>query len=202
MTTWSATANASTSGGNLTITSTGASGRGFTSIPIPSGSAYMELVVNDVTTSFGVGVANTSESSYVGGTANSAGFLRDGNIYTNNAYVTTVKVDGFNNPTALVVSDRIRIATIGSTGKLWMACNSGVFNTYLTGDPAAGTGAVDISTVTGTQYLYFEADASGPGITANFGLSAFTYSIPTGFSAWDVAAGGVLWRPVSPLILR
>ena len=202
MTTWSATANASTSGGNLTITSTGANGRGFTSIPIPSGSAYMELVVNDVTTSFGVGVANTSESSYVGGTANSAGFLRDGNIYTNNAYVTTVKVDGYNNPTAIVVGDIISIATDGTNARLWMRCNGGVWNTYLTGDPAAGSGSVSYSGVTGSRFLYFEADNSGPAVTANFGLSAFTYSIPTGFSAWDVAAGGVLWRPVSPLILR
>ena len=202
MTTWSAIANATTSLGDLKATVTGASGRARSSASLPSGKSYCEVTVNATGgTGFGVGIANTSETNYVGGTANSIGTLQDGNIYTNNSYVTSSKVSE-GSPVALATSDVVQIAVDLPNNKIWIAVNGGTWNTYLTGDPAAGTGSMDLSTVTGTKYLYFEGDISGPAVTVNFGLSAFTYTIPTGFSAWDVAAGGVLWRPVSPLILR
>jgi hypothetical protein len=67
----------------------------------------------------------------------------------------------------------------------WVRKNNGSWNNSGTADPATGIGGVTIApTVTFRPYVSFATSSvSTDAITANFGASAFAYSVPSGFTA-------------------
>lgn len=78
------------------------------------------------------------------------------------------------------------------TYKVWVALDNGSW--FPSGDPALGTGGYDLSAIDGFL-LYPIASASGFGSstqTFNFGQTAFTFAVPSGFTAgWPgTGAGG------------
>ena len=82
--------------------------------------------------------------------------------------------------------DVISIAIDVPNNLLWVAKN-GVWQN--SGNPAAGTGYVT-NTLTGTIYAAFGAgNTSTPSQTANFGATAFAYTVPTGFNSGFYAVG-------------
>jgi len=81
-------------------------------------------------------------------------------------------------PPALTASGVIGIALDCDNNKLWFRNASGWINS---GDPAAGTGANFTRTTTVPVAPAFSKYNNSGAYTFNFGLSAFTYTPPTGF---------------------
>jgi hypothetical protein len=78
--------------------------------------------------------------------------------------------------------DVIQLAWKRSEGKLFVGKNGTWMNS---GNPAAGTGAM-FTGVPGDGWLPYVGGDNGTGnhtFTANFGATAFTYSVPSGFAA-------------------
>ena len=192
MTSWVAGTNAAATNGGLTVACTGAGGNAFSDLAV-TGKIYFEFTVDSASQHFGVGVANASETSYVAGTSNSAGGHEDGALYNcpsgTITYVSSSKVDIGNSQVPWVSGDVVSVAIDVPNKKLWMRVNGGTWNTYISGDPTTGAGAVSFSHITGTAYLYFQGDNTGAGITANFGGSAYSYSAPTGYTNLGGATG-------------
>jgi hypothetical protein len=63
---------------------------------------------------------------------------------------------------------------------------AGNWNGSGTANPATGVGGVSLAALAGATLFPFFIDQSTDSITANFGGSAFTGTIPSGFSAWNV----------------
>lgn len=72
--------------------------------------------------------------------------------------------------------------------KLWARKNGGPWDAHGGDNPATNTGGVDISAFAGQDMFPFFAteNATIAEVTANFGASAFAYTPPFGFVAWDV----------------
>lgn len=67
------------------------------------------------------------------------------------------------------------------TGKAWVHRNGTYVNS---GDPAAGTGDW-VSGISGTIYPAVASNGNGPVYTANFGATAFSFTPPSGFLAYQ-----------------
>ncbi len=120
-----------------------------------------------------VGIANSTHTlaTYCGGTANSwAYYGGDGNKYTNGG--------GAGYGATFGAGDVIMFALDMDNGKVWFGKNG---TWQASGNPAAGTNAA-FTGLTGTIYPCIGGGDNGVAI-ANFGASAFTYTLPSGFSA-------------------
>jgi len=84
--------------------------------------------------------------------------------------------------------DVIGIAVdLTSTPKqIWFRKNTGNWNGSGTANPATGVGGIDISSIsTGPLFpIFFGTNLDA--MTANFGASAFTGAVPSGFSDWEL----------------
>jgi len=173
------------SAGNLKATAS-AGGCGVRSTNYKSsGKWYVECLWETLGSTGGVwsfGMANSSAvlGNTVGSDANAWGFCDqyygDGTKAHNgsgSAYYGSIPVSG----------DRIMMAVDLTAGKVWWGIN-GVW--IASGDPANGTNEA-FSGLSGNLYVMCRGAYYGaaPDQTVNFGGSAFTYSIPSGFSAWD-----------------
>lgn len=171
------------SNGNLTATkSAGDALRSVrSSIGVATGKHYFEIHVDDGATSpfmvFGVGQNESSTlNTAVGVSPNSWGYYEEtGQKYTNNV------LSAFGGAWSTGVT--IGVALDADSGKTWFSLN-GVWQA--SGNPAAGTNPA-FSGLTGEIYAYVSlyrgsADPKHK-VTANFGASAFAYSVPSGFRA-------------------
>ncbi len=62
-------------------------------------------------------------------------------------------------------------------------------------NPATGTGGIDISGISGSLFPASAVATSGIPVTINFGVSAFSVTPSSGFSAWDGTSGAkVYWN--------
>jgi hypothetical protein len=153
---------------------------GVGSMGATSGKYYFEYTVTAVSSSsnFYLGVAGstyTGFASYLGRTSDSWAFQWNGasSVKTNNDTSTTVSTAG-----SISVNDVIQIAIDLNTGSLWWGRN----NTWVQGDPSAGTGA-SYTNLTGTILPGFAVYSNGGDkIAANFGQRPFSYTPPTGFN--------------------
>jgi len=143
------------------------------------GKFYAEFLMGAVTpTSIMVGLAKSTAdlNSYCGSGTDSWGYNQNGSTYNVGSQST-----GF---ASYAASDVIQIAYDPATGKMWWGKN----NTWQgSGDPAAGTNARYAATA-GTALFpmcsIFEG-GSGQTVRGRFKSSDFTYSPPSGFSAWQ-----------------
>jgi hypothetical protein len=106
-----------------------------------------------------------------------------GHIYINGA-------DSLVGGSPLNNSDVICMAIDFGNLRAWFRANNGNWNWNASNNPATNVGGIDISAVfTGvaaypTVGFYINGDAA----TGNFGASAFTYPVPSGFVSWDSPA--------------
>ena len=162
------------SNGNLTVTQPASVGwrsvRSTTSVS--SGKYYWEVEIDDAQggdTMVGVGTSSFSLSSYAGSDANSYGWYGSGTKYTGAAsYPYT--------PT-YTTNDVVGVALDLDNGKIWFSKNGS-----WTGDPVAGTGEA-FSGLSGEFYAAVSLYNANKILTANFGTSSFSYTVPDGFSA-------------------
>lgn len=150
-------------------TNSGQSVRSITSHS--SGKKYFETTIrlSDVI----IGIANSSAtlSALIGTDADGAGWYNGGEVYENGsptAYGTAMSSS----------SQIIGVAVDIDSSKLWIALD----NTF-DGDPAAGTGGYTFS-ATGPFFIGGTPFSSDQFITIMTASGEFTYTPPTGFSAW------------------
>lgn len=141
-----------------------------------SGKYYWEAyVVTNATSNIIIGFANSSANlQYPGQSANGSGVRRIGKF--NNGWT-------HNNTTAPGGSDANgdvwMFAADLDANKLWC----GVNNVWTSGDPAAGT-TEWVNSATDTVYPMVGFFATGGKIRLVVNSASFTYSPPSGFSAW------------------
>jgi hypothetical protein len=86
--------------------------------------------------------------------------------------------------TPWAVGDIIQIAYDIDNQKVWIGQNG----TWVSGAPIS-TAGTPVGPITGAMMPAFQGSQHGITLTANFGATPFTYSIPSGFSAWGGAGG-------------
>ena len=154
---------------------------GVASMGVTSGKYYFEYTIAAVSNSsnFYLGVAGSTYNgfaSYLGRTSDSWAFQWNGasSVKTNNDVSTTVSTAG-----SISVNDVIQVAIDLGTGSIWWGRN----NTWVQGDPSAGTGA-SFTNLTGTILPAFAVYSnSGDKIAANFGQRPFAFTPPSGFKS-------------------
>jgi hypothetical protein len=167
-TTWNPadhSANTSTSGNNLTATATSSAGMIRSTSGVSSGKWYWEFTTGMNGAYVGLTTLASSTTNAVGIDPNGYSYATSyGKVYHNNVNIATV-------PT--IASGGIVGIALDMDAKTINFYKNGVLACTITGIPA-GT--------------YYPACSSGTGVggtigTANFGATAFSYSVPTGFNA-------------------
>jgi hypothetical protein len=106
---------------------------------------------------------------------------------------------GINSSTSsLVNGDVVMVCTDATANKVWFLKNG----VSTGGDPSAGTGGTDISGLTKAIYACIRMGSASCALTANFGDTAFTTPLPTGFTGWSAVANPVThaaWREITLL---
>jgi len=173
--------------------------RNIRTVATVSGKKCIEFTLNSFYSggfqpSLQIGLVNASEvinGKYVGETTNSVGV--DISI-TGRAYFNDIAQD----TAGAYVAGTTNMACVDTTAKLFWHYNytTGLWNGVVIGssNPATGTGGVDISTMGGTwSWAIGLIDITGnTDITVNFGATAFTNTIPSGFNTQD--SGGPSFR--------
>ena len=168
------------SNGNLTATQPAATSWGGvrSTIGVSSGKHYWEVTLDDIggTRSFMFAVANLSWSL-------DSDPLDDDNLWVCEGSLGQKECAGggvfaYQNHQG-ANTDIYMIALDLDNGKVWIGFNGTWPNA---GDPAAGTNEM-CSSVSGTLYAGQMLQRSSHQVTANFGASAFTYPVPSGFNS-------------------
>lgn len=173
------------SGANLVASRLGDTTQSFASVRATTGKTagkwYFEVVIGaggvPLYTLIGVAKSSAALTNFVGSDANGWGYYADtGQKYTNNV------VASFG--ASYVNGDVLGIALDMTAGKVWFAKN----NTWqASGNPAAGTGEA-FSGIAGTIFpmaSLYNGNRATDSATGRFKTSAFSYTPPAGFSAWE-----------------
>lgn len=167
-------ANVTLSNGNLTASgSNGSGGAVRANQGKSSGKWYWEITQNAAILGQVVGVGNATMDL-----AQQVGITTDGWSYYGQDGKKYNGAGGVAYGNTFVAGTIISYALDMDNGKLWFA-KAGTWQN--SGDPAAGTNAA-FTGLTGTLYPAW-SQANGSSGDANFGASAFTYTVPTGFNA-------------------
>jgi len=122
----------------------------------------------------GLALASSTLSNFLGSAVGSAGYYTDGNVWVGGGSTATG---------AAIASDEWGgLAVDFDAGKAWVRNITGWI-----GDPEAGTGNTISFTPNSELFAacVLSLLAGASEVTANFGGSAFAYTIPSGFIAWD-----------------
>jgi SPRY domain len=182
-TTWNPSdksANITLSGGNLTATGTTVACVRTISSHL-SGKYYFEVTATSVGTNAGIGIANSTHAltAYLGSDTASISYDKNGGIFYNNA---NIYANG-----AYVNGNVICVAVDIDNGKIWWRIGSGNWNNSGTANPATNTGGITLSP-SGPYFPCIQTETGGDVVTANFGDSSFTGTVPSGFtSGWPAA---------------
>lgn len=163
---------------------------GFGTVSRSSGKLMFEITGTFTTNNIAVGVGNSSAAltSYPGA-ANSWGYTvnnPNANTYYNGGSATGA--DG------LTTGGTIGIYVDFGAQRLWYySSTGGRYNSSPSADPATNTGGIDISAIMGSAlFPVCGGAAEGAGvvaapcsIVANFGASAFSSPVPSGFRSWN-----------------
>lgn len=170
-------ANIALSGGNLVATGSTGFGAVRATISKNSGKWYFEatLTTYNVGPSFGFADGTSSMSAQLGTSDHSA---------CNYPTTTTNKTTAFTTANALNQSSfaggRVTMLAIDyDAGKIWLGA-AGTWSA--SGDPGAGSNPWLTFAANTALYPAFGTN-NGDVITVNFGASAFTYSVPSGFNS-------------------
>jgi hypothetical protein len=181
-------ANIVLSNGNLTAT--GGSGTLFNGVRATrfasAGKLYSEyVIVADSATvgsngSWAVGNSISSgplTSIILGSAASQWGYYPWSGLFYIAGTVSFIQADQTNGHVVQVAID------LG--GKLiWVKTQASNWNNSAPANPATGTGGASIAAMTAGALAPTWAAGGSAVVTANFGASAFAFSVPAGFSAW------------------
>lgn len=172
------------SGGNLTMTMTGAgdgtyhSGRGIANHT--SGSYYAEYTVVGGASIAPIGIGSaaftlnagnpTASPNAVALVSNGGGIFFNGGCDSGDTFTTGNVV-------------QVAVTISGGSGKFWAKVGSGNWNANASDNPATNTGGCAF-TMSGAIYPLGTSTTTGQGFTANFGASAYAFTPPSGFGNW------------------
>jgi hypothetical protein len=165
------------SGGNLT-----AAGGNFTGVRatkgLSSGKYYFEITVTTTPSGY-VGLARSTADLTSGGTTGAVGVTSAGGVEVNGITSTGISIGS-------IGGQVVGIAVDLSSNLIWFRNGaSGNWNGNSANNPATGTGGASISAIAGTLFPWFISVFGGTQtVTANFGASAFSGAVPSGFTAW------------------
>jgi hypothetical protein len=192
--------NFTLSGGNLTATGSGAgnaTSRSTTSKA--SGKYYFEVtfVSGSSSTVMTLGIANSSLSQTLNALGldanNSIGGNSNSNIFYNSSTIGSWKATANGDVCAVAVdftNQLIWFQDITSQPGQWNGNNS--FS-------PGGTGGAAFAATSGPYFAAISDNSNACQFVINFGNSAFTGSVPAGFTAWDgVAAPVLVYAPPRP----
>jgi hypothetical protein len=174
--------NVTLSGSNLIATLTSNNGGVRSPAGPSSGKYYWEIIPGiNFNTSAAIGVALASVNVgtvYSAGAAGAVMLNAVGNVNLNGSTV----VSSIGN---LTIATAACIALDLTAGLIWFkSVPSNFWNGSSSNNPATGVGGVSISSImTGPLYPFCSAFNSGSIATANFGGSAFSGTVPSGFTA-------------------
>jgi hypothetical protein len=171
-------ANVTLTNANLTATAPAAVGgvRGTNSHT--SGKYYWEYkIVGIASNGMSEGIALASASLSAGSSTGAAMVSRTGSVSINGSGLGALLG-------TRAVNDVIGVAVDFSAALIWFrVAPSGNWNGSGTADPATGAGGLSISALSGALYPVFLNAQAGDAVTANFGASGFTGSVPSGFTS-------------------
>ncbi|MBV8977139.1 MAG: hypothetical protein JOZ13_07140 [Alphaproteobacteria bacterium] len=199
-TTWDPNAESglTLSTGNLTATVTASATDGMSARSLTSwntGKAYIEFTMGQVAPSGAtrIGVANSSwnytQSEMLGRDANSFDYGSNGSVFVANTNVTSFG--------SIAAGDIVQLCVDFDAKLFWFGKNNTLNWNGTNAHPAAGTGGISFSSITGPYFVGYCSPTAGDNATANFGASAFAYTPPSGFAAWGGGHGGGLKRPAA-----
>lgn len=188
-TTWSAsdkTGGVTLSGSNLIATSS-ASGNGVRAADKQTANKYYwETVLTTAGIAYGVGAANgTATLSSVYTTPTGAAVVyASGSIWINNTNTGT-------SLGSLAAGGVVVCHALDVTGALYWARSgaAGNWNNSGTANPATGAGGLNVSSLGGSGLYPLAAFGVAATLTARFGDSAFTGTVPSGFTSGWPGAG-------------
>jgi hypothetical protein len=172
------------SNGNLTASNTG----NFTGVRAAkgwnAGKYYFEFTVTAMTSGY-VGLAKSTTDLTSGGTSGAVGVNGSGSVDVNGVSTGVVigAISGSLLGIAVDITSNLVWFRSGAAGS-WNA-TSGTAN-----NPVTGVGGISLSAIAGTLFPWFEVVfASSQSVTANFGDSAFSGAVPSGYTAgWPQVA--------------
>jgi hypothetical protein len=176
------------SNGNLTATSTSSSPGGGVRATIgkTSGKYYWEVTADQWTSNSWIGVATAGAA--LPSSLFSPGV--NGGVNTTGA----ININGAGTGSSLGArsnGDIIGIAVDFTAALIWFrVAPTGNWNGSGTANPATGAGGLSISALSGAKYPNFSGFVSGDKATGNFGASAFSGAVPSGFTALDPGSAG------------
>lgn len=187
MTTWNpsdASATITLSNANLTAKATTATDAAVRSTTAKnSGKVYFE-VAWATSTGGDTGSGISTPSAPLGGStgAGCALVYNSGNIWINGVS-TGVGLGAVGSTTVCFAVDLVNL-------RFWARLNGGNWNASAGNNPATNTGGLDISSLFPANYACAVASfqSATPTATLNLGTSAFAFTVPSGFSAWDSVA--------------
>jgi|SRR5215467_13181646 len=187
-TTWSATdktASVTLSGANLVATSSGGNQAGRSVDSKTTGKYYWEVnattLANFGNTQVGVANGTTSITAFAASSGSGGCVLdRSGNLFSNGSTITG-SAGGLTQGVAAGVAldlTNLRVWIRGGPAAFWNGNSSA--------NPATNIGGVDISAyISGSApgFAVYALAGSGDVLTANFGDSAFSGTVPAGFTS-------------------
>lgn len=188
-------ANITLSGGNLVSTAGGGAAAGTNvrdTVSHATGKYYAELTITTAGASpvIGIGLVNGTFSigtDTMGGANNNsiAWYGSDGHVYINSTQQVT-QTGAVIVVTTLSQGDVAQLAVDIGAKLLWVRKNgSGFWNVDSAADPTTGANGVSFS-VLGSVAMFaaIEEETSGQVVTANFGATAYSFTVPTGYGNW------------------
>lgn len=165
----------------LTVAATSSGAGGIRSDRPLTGPTYFEAVLTTSTGTPQIGIASSlwNNSTALGSTTASIGYLPSGIVQYNGATLATIQT--------YTAADRVEVAVNPADRMIWFRVNGGNWNNNVANDPATGVGGIDYSAMAslGVMYAAVYASLTGTVWTTTF-TPAFTHTVPTGFNALDV----------------
>jgi hypothetical protein len=186
-TTWSPTdktASVTLSGSNLvaTATATDQAGRSTRSVTSGSGKYYWEITPTTMSgflnTHVGVVSGSVALSGFAAGHQGAVlARTGSGNLYSNGTLVS-----GSAGVIAVGVAAGIALDMVNN--RVWIRSSpTDLWNGNFGDNPATMVGGIDISSYIPTAFASYALASSGDALTVNFGTSAFSGTVPSGFTA-------------------
>ncbi len=161
-----------------------------------TGKFYVEFTcdVLDAGNGWIVGVTNVSGPlvNFLGSDNNSVGIQAQASVWKNGSGT------GFTFTPILTATHVLCVAIDLTNNKIWARRDNGAWSHGGgTGDPATNTDGQDIASVNDGVGVFlgfspFDPPSTFDAVTANFGASAFAFTPPSGFVAWDIIANTTL----------
>jgi len=192
-TTWNPsdkTAGVTLTGSNLIATASGASNAVRATDRQVTGKFYWEVTLTTASASYGVGYANQSAtlSSVYSIPTNAIIVYTSGSIWLNNVNtgitLGSLAAGGVVLCLAVDIANRLFWARIGAAGN---------WNANAAYSPATGYGGIDISLIGGIAVPIYPTACFGvaAACTANFGDTAFSGAVPSGFTSGFTAGATI-----------